>query len=65
MNGCDREVIRPGDLTAEERAAIAAAEVPVEYARLDDEVTESSCASDTQSPAGRVFPLYPCSRRVI
>lgn len=34
----DREVIRPGQLTAEERRSIAAAEVPAEYAGLDAEL---------------------------
>jgi prevent-host-death family protein len=34
----DRETIRPGQLTAEERRAIAAAEVPLEYADLDAEL---------------------------
>jgi prevent-host-death family protein len=34
----DREVIRPGQLTAEERRSIAAAEVPPEYAGLDAEL---------------------------
>lgn len=34
----DREAIRPGELTAEERAAIAAAEVPAELAHLDEEL---------------------------
>ena len=34
----DREVIRAGALSEEERLAIAAAEVPAEYAALDDEL---------------------------
>jgi prevent-host-death family protein len=34
----DREVILPGQLTAEERAVIAAAEVPGEFAELDAEL---------------------------
>jgi PHD/YefM family antitoxin component YafN of YafNO toxin-antitoxin module len=34
----DREVIRPGQLTAGERAALAAAEVPAEHAALDAEL---------------------------
>ncbi len=34
----DREVIRPADLTVEERAVIGAAEVPSEFADLDDEL---------------------------
>jgi prevent-host-death family protein len=33
-----REVIRPGQLTAEERRSIAAAEVSAEYAGLDAEL---------------------------
>lgn len=36
----DRVVIRAGALTEEERAAIAAAEVPAEYASLDDELRD-------------------------
>ena len=34
----DREAIRAGALTEEERPAIAAAEVPAEYASLDEEL---------------------------
>ncbi len=37
----DREVIRPSDLTPEELAALAAAEVPAEYAHLDAELEAS------------------------
>lgn len=33
-----RDVIRPGQLTDEERAAIAAVAVPAEHAALDDEL---------------------------
>ncbi len=36
----DRDVIRPGELTAEERIAIAAAAVPAEHAALDDELKD-------------------------
>jgi prevent-host-death family protein len=36
----DRVAIRAGALTEEERAAIAAAEVPAEYASLDDELRD-------------------------
>lgn len=34
----DREVIQPNQLTADERAAIASAEVPAEFAALDEEL---------------------------
>lgn len=34
----DREVIRPGQLTPEERAALAVAEVPDEHAAFDTEL---------------------------
>lgn len=34
----DREAVRAGALSEEERLAIAAAEVPAEYAALDDEL---------------------------
>jgi prevent-host-death family protein len=34
----DREVIRPGQLTAEERRSIAGTEVPVEHANFDSEL---------------------------
>jgi prevent-host-death family protein len=34
----DRDVIRPGQLTAQERAAIAAGDVPAEHAVLDAEL---------------------------
>ncbi len=34
----DREVIRPWQLTPEERLAIAASEVPPEFAQLDEEL---------------------------
>jgi hypothetical protein len=65
MKRYDREVIRPGDLTAQERNAIAAAEVPPEFAHLDDEVTASMCASGSQSPAGiSALPLF-ATRRMI
>jgi len=36
----DRVAIRAGALTEEERAAIAAAEVPAEYASLDEELRD-------------------------
>ncbi len=36
----DRVAIRAGALTEEERAAIAAAEVPAEYASLDEELKD-------------------------
>lgn len=36
----DRVAIRAGALTEEERAAIVAAEVPAEYAFLDDELRD-------------------------
>jgi hypothetical protein len=36
----DRVAIRAGALTEEERAAIAAAKVPAEYASLDDELRD-------------------------
>jgi prevent-host-death family protein len=35
-----RDVIRPGQLTGEERNAIAAAEVPAEHAGLDNEMKD-------------------------
>ena len=34
----DREVISPGDLTAEELAALATSEVPADHAHLDAEL---------------------------
>jgi hypothetical protein len=36
----DRRVIAAGELTEEEIAAIAKAEVPVEYAHLDEELKD-------------------------
>ncbi len=36
----DRQVIVPGQLTAEERAAIASAEVPEEHRRFNDELQD-------------------------
>ena len=36
----DRRVIRPEDLTEEQAALIAKAEVPTEYAHLDAEVAD-------------------------
>lgn len=36
----DRRVVRAGELTDEEVAAIAKAEVPAEYAHLDEEIKD-------------------------